>query len=158
MVEVNDIYSAFGRIVELFGCERIKTIGDAYMVVSGLLDPNPEHAVNIAKVAPWMRRYIERRNEFNPNRRLCRIGIASGPVAGSMVGIRKYVYDIFGPAVSLAARLESLFEPTRILVNDTMRQRPSGSFVVSGPEEIAIKAFVTLTIHALDREHGIGVP
>jgi adenylate cyclase len=152
VAELNDIFSAFDRIVELFGCERIKTIGDAYMAVSGLPDANPEHAVNIAKVALRMRRYIERRNESNPNRWLCRIGIASGPVVGSMVGIQKYVYDIFGPAVNLAARLEALCQPMQILLNDAMRRQLPDGFVVSEPEEVEVRGFDIQTLYALERE------
>lgn len=156
VAELNDIFSAFDRIVELFGCERIKTIGDAYMAVSGLPDLNAEHAINIAKAALRMRRYIERRNESNPNRWLCRIGVASGPVVGSMVGIQKYVYDIFGPSVNLAARLESLCEPMQILINDAARSRLTDEFAVSNPESVAIKGFDNQTIYALEFERGIG--
>ena len=157
VAELNDIFSAFDRIVELFGCERIKTIGDAYMAVSGLPDTNAEHAINIAKVALRMRRYIERRNESNPNRWLCRIGIATGPVVGSMVGIQKYVYDIFGPAVNLAARLEAYCEPMQILINDLARRQLPEQFIVSEPEEAQIKGFGTQEIYALDLEHGIAM-
>jgi adenylate cyclase len=157
VAELNDIFSAFDRVVELFGCERIKTIGDAYMAVSGLPDENPDHANNIAKVALRMRRYIERRNESNPNQWLCRIGIASGPVVGSMVGIQKYVYDIFGPAVNLAARLESMCEPMQILINDKTKSLLSAAFVVSEPEEVQIKGFDTQNIYVLAREHSPGL-
>jgi len=153
VAELNDIFSAFDRIVELFGCERIKTIGDAYMAVSGLPDVNAEHVVNIAKVALRMRRYIERRNESNPNRWLCRIGVATGPVVGSMVGIQKYVYDIFGPAVNLAARLEALCEPMHILINDVARRLLPEQFVVSEKEEIQVKGFGTQEVYALELEH-----
>jgi len=155
VAELNDIFSAFDRIVELFGCERIKTIGDAYMAVSGLPDPNPEHAINIAKVALRMRRYIERRNESNPNRWLCRIGISTGPVVGSMVGIQKYVYDIFGPAVNLAARLESLSEPMQILLDENTRRQLSDDFVVAAPEEVEVKGFALQTLFALERERSM---
>ncbi len=66
IAELNDIFSAFDRIVELYGCERLKTMGDAYMAVSGLPEANPDHAVNLAKVALRMRRYIDRRNAAHP--------------------------------------------------------------------------------------------
>ena len=59
---LNDIFTAFDRIMEQFGCERIKTMGDAYMAVSGIPEPTPEHAQNIAKVAVLILRYWERRN------------------------------------------------------------------------------------------------
>lgn len=114
VAELNDIFSAFDRIVEMFGCERIKTIGDAYMAVSGLPEANAEHTANIARVALRMRRYIERRNASHTTQWLCRIGMHTGPVIGSIVGVQKYVYDIFGPAVNLAARLEALSEPMQI--------------------------------------------
>ncbi|MEJ2374993.1 MAG: adenylate/guanylate cyclase domain-containing protein [Pseudolabrys sp.] len=155
VAELNDIFSAFDRIVELFGCERIKTIGDAYMAVSGLPDVNAEHAVNIAKVALRMRRYIERRNESNPNRWLCRIGVATGPVIGSMVGIQKYVYDIFGPAVNLAARLEAICEPMQILINDAARRQMPDEFVVSDLDEAEIKGFGTQEVYSLDYERSM---
>jgi adenylate cyclase len=63
IAEFNDIFSAFDRIVDLFGCERIKTIGDAYMAVSGLPDPSPDHAYNVAL---RIKRYLERRNKAHP--------------------------------------------------------------------------------------------
>jgi adenylate cyclase len=140
VAELNDIFSAFDRIVEMFGCERIKTIGDAYMAVSGLPEANPDHAINIARVATRMRRYIERRNASHPTQWLCRIGINTGPVIGSIVGVQKYVYDIFGPAVNLAARLEELSEPMQItlcgdtveLVRDAFLCRPRGVCQIKG--------------------------
>ena len=103
--ELNDIFTNFDRIMEQFGCERIKTIGDAYMAVSGVPERDPDHATNIAKVALLVRRYLERRNHTHREQWIARIGIASGPVIGSIVGVNKYVYDIFGPAVNLAARM-----------------------------------------------------
>jgi class 3 adenylate cyclase len=87
--ELNDIFTSFDRIVELFGCERIKTIGDAYMAVSGLPEENPDHAQNAARAALRMRRYIDRRNSAHSEPWRCRIGIHSGPVVGSIVGIQK---------------------------------------------------------------------
>ncbi|CCQ73440.1 adenylate/guanylate cyclase domain-containing protein [Magnetospira sp. QH-2] len=95
--ELNDIFTNFDRIVEQFGCERIKTVGDAYMAVSGLPEPTPDHASNIARAALLFQRYIEKRNKTHANAWLARIGIASGPVIGSIVGVHKYVYDVFGP-------------------------------------------------------------
>jgi adenylate cyclase len=66
IAELNDIFMALDRIAELFGCERIKTIGDAYLAVSGVPDANPDHPQNIAKLALRARRYLERRNQAHP--------------------------------------------------------------------------------------------
>lgn len=152
VAELNDIFSAFDRIVELFGCERIKTIGDAYMAVSGLPDLNLDHASNIAKVALRMRRSLERRNASHPVQWRGRIGIATGPVIGSVVGIQKYVYDIFGPAVNLAARLESVSEPMQITLTEDTRKSIGDGFVVTERGEVTLKGFGTVRVFTLEDE------
>lgn len=120
VTELNDIFSAFDRIGEQFECERIKTMGDAYIAVAGLPNPTPDHARAVANTAIRFIRYLERRNASHPNKWRCRIGLATGAVVGSVVGIQKYVYDIFGPAVNLASRLQEFSEPMGITVQDEM--------------------------------------
>jgi class 3 adenylate cyclase len=153
IAELNDIFSAFDRITELFGCERIKTIGDAYMAVSGLPEATSDHASNVAKVALRMKRYLERRNAAHPEEWLCRIGINSGPVIGSIVGIQKYVYDIFGPGVNLAARLEAYSEPMRITLCEETYELIKDDFLFSECGEVEIKGFGTKRLYYLDGEH-----
>lgn len=119
--ELNDIFTSFDRISEQFGCERIKTIGDAYLAVAGMPDPNPDHARAVANCAIRFVRYLERRNRTNPRKWRCRVGMATGPVVGSVVGVQKYVYDIFGPAVNLASRLQEFAEPMSIVAHGAMR-------------------------------------
>jgi adenylate cyclase len=150
--ELNDIFSAFDRIVELFGCERMKTIGDAYMAVAGLPEPSPDHAVNIAKVAVRFRRYLERRNASHPEQWRCRIGINTGPVIGSIVGVQKYVYDIFGPGVNLAARMEGLAEPMQIVVNASTHELIRDEFVCSDLGEMDVKGFGPMRVYSIDEE------
>jgi len=152
VAELNDIFSALDRIVELFGCERIKTIGDAYMAVSGLPEPSPDHGLNIAKVAVRARRYLERRNASHPTEWRCRIGLASGPVIGSMVGIQKYVYDVFGPAVNMAARLEGLCEPMEIVLDAATHALVKDAFACHPRGEQEIKGFGLQPIFTLDSE------
>jgi class 3 adenylate cyclase len=152
IAELNDIFSAFDRIVELFGCERLKTIGDAYVAVSGLPELNTDHASNIARVALRMRRYLERRNASHPVQWQCRIGMTTGSVIGSLVGIQKYVYDIFGPAVNLAARLEAVSEPMQITVSDETQALIRDDFVMSERGEFEIKGFGAKTLYSLDDE------
>lgn len=136
--ELNDIYSAFDRIGEQYGCERIKTMGDAYITVAGLPDPTPDHARAVANAAIRFIRYLERRNEGHPNQWRCRIGITSGPVVGSVVGIQKYVYDIFGPAVNLASRLQDLSEAMEITTNAPIYDvlRDSFRFEYRGKQQV----------------------
>jgi adenylate cyclase len=150
--ELNDIFTAFDRIVELFGCERMKTIGDAYMAVAGLPDPNPDHAVNLAKVAVRFRRYLERRNASHPEQWRCRMGLHTGPVIGSIVGVQKYVYDIFGPGVNLSARLEALAEPMQIVTSQETLAFIQDEFVCTPLGEIEVKGFGLMPIYSIDEE------
>lgn len=113
--EMNDIYASFDRIGEQFGCERIKTVGDAYVAISGLPEPLENHAAAAVNSARRFVRYLARRNETHDHTWKCRIGITSGSVIGSVVGIQKYVYDVFGPAVNLAQKLREHAAPMEII-------------------------------------------
>jgi len=152
IAELNDIFSAFDRIVELYGCERLKTMGDGYMAVSGLPEANPDHAVNLAKVALRMRRYIDRRNAAHPEAWRCRIGIHSGPIIGSVVGVQKYVYDIFGPGVNMAARMEALADPMQICISEATWALVRDDFATSELGEVEVKGFGSQRIYSLDAE------
>jgi adenylate cyclase len=153
ITELNDIFSAFDRIVDLFNCERIKTIGDGYVAVSGLPEATSDHARNIAKVGLRMRRYLERRNAAHSVQWRCRIGIATGPVIGSLVGIQKYVYDVFGYAPNLAARLEAQSAPMEISINKTFYESLGDDFVVTPRGEVELKGFGAMPIYTLESEH-----
>ncbi len=150
ITELNDIFTNFDRIVEQFGCERIKTIGDAYMAVSGVPEADPDHARNIAKVALLMIHYLERRNNTHKTQWLARIGIASGQLIGSIVGIHKYVYDIFGPAVNLATRMEHSAQTMNIAVCSPMKEQIEGEFEVTFKSNEEIKGFGNTDIYTLD--------
>ena len=150
--ELNDIFSAFDRIVELFNCERLKTIGDAYMAVAGIPEATDDHAQAVARVALRMRRYLERRNTSHREPWLGRIGIHSGPVGGSIVGVQKYVYDIFGPGVNLAARMEALSEPMQISITQETYDLIHEEFLCTDLGEAEVKGFGTQRIYSLDGE------
>ncbi|SDD91521.1 MULTISPECIES: adenylate/guanylate cyclase domain-containing protein [Kordiimonas] len=152
IAELNDIFSAFDRIVELFDCERIKTIGDAYMAVAGLPEPNSDHATQLARVALRMKRYLEKRNAAHPTQWRFRIGIATGPLIGSIVGIQKYVYDVFGPAVNLAARLESACEPMKITVCQPTEELIRNNFSLTQLPLVDVKGFGEQQLYTLDFE------
>jgi adenylate cyclase len=152
IAELNDIFTSFDRIVEHFRCERIKTIGDAYMAVAGVPEPDPDHDHNLARAALRMRRFIEKRNRSAANKWLCRIGIGRGALIGSIVGIHKYVYDIFGPAVNLAARLEHAADPMQILVAADTVERIRDDFVLQPLGPLAMKGFGTPEVYALEDE------
>jgi adenylate cyclase len=154
--ELNDIFSAFDRIVELFNCERMKTIGDAYMAVSGIPEQTEDHAQSIARVALRLRRYLEKRNTSHREPWLGRIDIHTGPVVGSIVGVQKYVYDIFGPGVNMAARMEALAEPMQIAVSADTFEMIKDEFICSTLDEVDVKGFGMQRIYSLDAEHDLG--
>lgn len=117
--DLNDIFTAFDRIGEQFGCERIRTMGDSYVAVAGVPDPVADHVGAVHGAATRFLRYIERRNESHTLKWLVRIGMASGPVIGSVVGVQKYVYDVFGPAVTSATKLRQSADPMSITADDS---------------------------------------
>ncbi len=156
--ELNDIYSAFDRIGEQFGCERIKTIGDAYITVAGLPDPTPDHAKSVANAAIRFVRYLNRRNASHPNQWLCRVGLSTGSVVGSVVGIQKYVYDIFGPAVNMASRLQEFSSPMEISVQDEMASTLRGEFEIESIGSRDIRGFGEQTIWRLNDSKPVRPP
>ncbi len=129
--ELNEIFTAFDRIAEQFGCERIKTVGDAYLAVSGMPEPTPDHARAVAATALRFVRYLERRNQSHRIAWECRVGVAAGSVVGSVVGVQKYVYDVFGEAVNLASRLQTLAEPMQVLADGEMVGALADEFTLS---------------------------
>ena len=152
VTELNDIFTVFDRITDLFACERIRTVGDAYMAVSGLPEPSSDHAHNIARVALRMLRYIQKRNSAHAEEWVCRIGINSGPVVGSLVGVQKYVYDIFGPGVNMAARMETLSEPMKITISEDTYLQLKDDFICSERGEFEVKGFGMQKLYFLERE------
>lgn len=106
--KLNAIFSSFDRLADQFGLEKIKTIGDAYMVVGGLPTARPDHAEAIAQMALAMQREIANfKRGDNGNAFRLRIGINTGSVVAGVIGIRKFIYDLWGDAVNLASRMES---------------------------------------------------
>jgi class 3 adenylate cyclase len=152
VTELNDIFTVFDRITDLFACERIRTVGDAYMAVSGLPEQTPDHAHNIARVALRMLRYIQKRNAAHAEEWHCRIGINSGTVVGSLVGVQKYVYDIFGPGVNMAARMETLSEPMKITISENTFQLIKSEFLCTERGEFDVKGFGMTNLYFLDGE------
>jgi len=120
--ELNELFTAFDDIVERYKCERIKTIGDAYLAVSGMPLADPEHAAKMVKIARDMLDFLDRRNANSAFKWEARIGIHSGPAVGAVVGVKKYLYDVFGDTINTASRMENLSAPQRINLSDATYQ------------------------------------
>lgn len=123
VVRLNRIFSAFDVLAEKHGLEKIKTIGDAYMVVGGLPMPKPDHAEAIAAMALDMLSEIRRFNEELNESFNIRIGINTGPVVAGVIGIKKFIYDLWGDTVNTAARMESHGIPGCIQVTEETYKR-----------------------------------
>ncbi|MBE9097399.1 adenylate/guanylate cyclase domain-containing protein [Tychonema sp. LEGE 07203] len=120
LVEIlNQIFSRFDLLCERHGLEKIKTIGDAYMVAGGLPNPRADHAEAIAKMALDMQTEIARFNVRNRKYFSIRVGIHSGPVVAGVIGIKKFIYDLWGDTVNIASRMESHGLSWRIQVSET---------------------------------------
>jgi len=117
--ELNDIFTAFDNIMEKHSCERIKTIGDAYLAVCGMPVRNPDHTTNIIDAAIEIRDYLVERNKNSDLEWKIRIGIHTGKLVGGVVGIKKYIYDVFGDTINTSSRMESNSEPMRINISET---------------------------------------
>jgi guanylate cyclase len=104
---LNSIFSAFDRLAQTYGLEKIKTIGDAYMVVGGLPEPRTDHAEAIAEMALRMQTEIARLNTEMVGPLSLRIGINTGPVVAGVIGRQKFIYDLWGDTVNTASRMES---------------------------------------------------
>lgn len=119
VVEIlNAIFVEFDDLAMRLGVEKIKTIGDAYLVVGGLPIPRPDHADAIAEMALGMIDILNRLNSSFDQPIKMRIGIASGPVISGIIGTHKYSYDVWGDTVNTAARYESYGIPDRIHIDN----------------------------------------
>ena len=132
--ELNELYGAFDRIGEQFGCERIKTTGDTYLCVAGMHSGESEHEQAIANAAIRFVRFLARRNENAETQWHCRVGLGSGPVIGSVVGVQKYVYDVFGFAVNAASDARRLAQPMEVLASPELASGLRGALELQAPK------------------------
>jgi adenylate cyclase len=136
---LNDVFTTFDGIAEELGLEKIKTVGDEYMVASGVPRERPDHAEAIAEMALRMRDHAES-HQFDGHEIRLRIGINSGPVVAGIIGTHKFAYDLWGDTVNTASRMESEGVPGSIqvslatyqLIRDKFDCQPRGLVPVKG--------------------------
>ncbi|MGI0487262.1 CHASE2 domain-containing protein [Pantanalinema rosaneae CENA516] len=137
---LNRIFLMFDDLCDKHGLEKIKTIGDAYMVVGGLPQPRSDHAQAIAEMALDMQAEMQQFSTYEGDPIAVRVGINTGAVVAGVIGKKKFIYDLWGDAVNMASRMEShgiaggiqVTESTYGLLKDQYRFEPRGSIQVKG--------------------------
>lgn len=114
---LSDLFSRFDLITEKHGLEKIKTIGDCYMLAGGVPEPSDDHAHAAIDAALDMCLALEEIRERTGGALRMRIGVHSGPIVAGVIGLRKFTYDLWGDTVNVASRMESTGEPGRIHVS-----------------------------------------
>ncbi|NEQ99941.1 MAG: PAS domain-containing protein [Cyanothece sp. SIO2G6] len=140
LVEVlNQLFSCFDALADRYHLEKIKTIGDAYMVVGGIPTARPDHAEAIADMALDMLQATQTFSQQCDYPLEIRIGINTGPVVAGVIGIKKFIYDLWGDAVNVASRMESLGIPGSIQITETTRQKLLNHYAITERGVIEVK-------------------
>ena len=142
---LNDVFTAFDRLVERHGLEKIKTTGDNYMVVSGVPVARSDHAAALVRLGIEMLDAAGHMQDPNGQSVAIRIGIASGPVVAGVVGTKKFFYDVWGDAVNVASRMELTGVPGRIQVSPETYDEVKHQFAFEsrGPIDVKGKGMMT---------------
>ncbi len=136
---LNDIYTCFDDVVEKFGLEKIRTMGDGYMAASGVPVPRADHAPALARAALEMMTFLDRWESPYADDIRFRMGINSGPVLAGVIGRKKFSYDVWGDPVNVASRMESHADPGRIQVSRDTYELLKDEFVLEPRGSVAIK-------------------
>lgn len=146
---LNSIFSAFDDMAERYGLEKIKTIGDAYMVAGGLNTENADYPAAIADLALSMQALLQRDFTVNSAHLQMRMGIGTGPVVAGVVGKKKFIYDLWGDTVNLASRITGEGAPGMIHCDTATYQRLSGRFAFSAPQTLHLKGKGDVVVYRL---------
>lgn len=142
---LNEVFQCFDELVEKYGLEKIKTIGDCYMVAAGVPRDRSDHATAITQLALDMQKAVPE-HDFCGQYFRFRIGINSGPVVAGVIGRKKFIYDLWGDAVNVASRMEShgqsgtiqITRNTYELIKDEFICEPKGTIAVRGASEMEV--------------------
>ncbi len=133
------VFSSFDVLTQRYGLEKIKTIGDAYMVAGGLPTPRADHAEAVAEMALDMQEEVRRPSAETSQRLALRIGMDSGPVVAGVIGRSKFIYDLWGDTVNTASRMESHGIPGSIQVTERVHARLASTFRFEARGSIEVK-------------------
>ncbi len=146
---LNKIFSCFDELAEKYGLEKIKTIGDAYMVAAGLNDACDDPTASLADMALEMCRLLHDDFSINEMHLELRIGIGTGPVVAGVVGKKKFIYDLWGDTVNIASRVTTEGVPGVVQVDQRTYQRLRNGFDFQEPLTIYLKGKGNMVVHRL---------
>ncbi|AFY39844.1 adenylate/guanylate cyclase with integral membrane sensor [[Leptolyngbya] sp. PCC 7376] len=155
---LNQVFSQFDELADQYGLEKIKTIGDAYMVAGGLPIPDPNHVAAIADMALAMidiaqnmsplQVQLDENTQLNHLLRI-RIGINTGEVIAGVIGTKKFIYDLWGDSVNVASRMESSGEPNLIQVTESTYELLKDDYIFEQRGMISVKGKGAMTTYWL---------
>ena len=143
------IFSDFDALTDQLNLEKIKTIGDSYMIAGGVPEPSERHCDRMATMAILMQKHINQIPRFNGTEIQLRVGIHSGPVIAGVIGTRKFAYDLWGDTVNIASRMESHGLPGRIQVSEVVYEKLRDNFRFEERGIINVKGRGTMTTYWL---------
>ena len=150
---LNETFTAFDALVAHYDLEKIKTIGDCYMVAAGVPVPRADHALVLAQLALDMRDLVAAQM-FNGRYLQFRIGINSGPLVAGVIGQKKFVYDLWGDTVNTASRMESYGMAGQIQVTQETYELVNDTFLFSAPRQIEVKGKGMMNVYFLEGGKG----
>ena len=152
---LNRIFSAFDELAEHYGLEKIKTIGDAYMVAGGLNEDLSDYSAAVADMAIAMRELLRKDFAINASHLEVRIGIGTGPIVAGVLGKKKFIYDVWGDTVNIASRITSEGVPGMIQCDTMTYHRLAVNFDFHEPQTIYLKGKGNMTVYRLIGRKGV---
>jgi adenylate cyclase len=146
---LNGLFSRFDELSSRLGVEKIKTIGDAYMACAGVPTARADHAEVMAEMALGMMEAVREHNRESGGALQLRIGLNSGPVVAGVIGLKKFIYDLWGDTVNLASRMESNGLPGRIQVSEASWARLRDHYDFEPRGEITVKGIGSVRAYLL---------
>jgi len=136
---LNEVFTVFDGLVERHGLEKVKTIGDAYMIVGGMPERSDDHTMRMAAMALDLTEAVGRIGAAVRLGISFRVGVHCGPVVAGVIGTKKFIYDVWGDTVNVASRMESLGVPGRVHVSHPVMERLRGVYAFEGRGLIDVK-------------------
>ena len=136
---LSEVFSAFDVLADQYAMEKVKTVGDAYMVVAGVPQPRSDHANALARMALEMHETISEMRAPDGRRIHMRSGVHSGPVVGGVIGRTKFSYDLWGDTVNIAAKLRGVAPADTVLVSESTYERLRDSFTFGQAGQVSLK-------------------